>query len=142
MKISRISVGCGLSFCAVFVWTSAVAHHSFSFFFDETQYLVIEGVVSEVRFVNPHVSVALDVTNEAGETEMWAVETNHRAGLQPEVAVGEPWLPDTLQPGDRLVIEGHPSKREGTTALHAFVLQRPTDGWQWVWRLPQDREEE
>ena len=116
-------------------WTPINAHHSFNFFFDTSQWTTIEGVVTEVHFQNPHVSLELEVTNEQGQTDVWAVETNHRAGLEREVAGGDAWLPNTVQVGDIVIAEGHPTRKEGSTAMHGLGIQRPSDGWKWAWRL-------
>jgi hypothetical protein len=64
----------------------ALAHHSLYAVFDEAQSVTLNGVVSKVEWVNPHVYLYMDVTDEAGKVSTWSVETFppntlRRAGL-------------------------------------------------------------
>jgi hypothetical protein len=64
----------------------ALAHHSLFAQFDENQSVTLKGVVSKVEWVNPHVYLYLDVTDESGKINTWSVETFppttlRRAGL-------------------------------------------------------------
>jgi hypothetical protein len=78
-------VGAGLLWATV----PAVAHHSLYAVFDEEQSVTLKGVVSKVEWVNPHVYLYLDVTDESGKVSTWSVETFppttlRRAGLTRE----------------------------------------------------------
>ena len=67
----------------------AAAHHSLYAVFDEEQSVTLKGLVSKVEWVNPHVYLYLDVTDESGKVSTWSVETFppttlRRAGLTRE----------------------------------------------------------
>ena len=41
----------------------ALAHHNYRLHFDDSAEINLEGVVSEVSWANPHITIYLDVTN-------------------------------------------------------------------------------
>jgi len=51
------------------------AHHGFTNHFDPDQERTIAGVVTQFDFINPHVTIHLEVENEVGEIEVWIAET-------------------------------------------------------------------
>ncbi len=54
---------------------SALAHHSVSGVFDAASPFELKGTISKVEWINPHVYIHLDVTDENGEVETWQLET-------------------------------------------------------------------
>lgn len=84
---------------------SAAAHHSFAVFFDETRTVAIEGEVTAFRFTNPHATIALDVRRADGSVEQWRVETT-----APVVLQRRGWSRSSLHAGDRVKIDGWPSR--------------------------------
>lgn len=78
------------------------AHHSFAAEFSYDLDGTIEGEVIEVLFVNPHARFFVAVINEAGEEEIWDTQTSSSVGL---TRFG--WVKDTLQVGDKVVMEGN-----------------------------------
>ena len=106
------------------------AHHSFSVHYDAQKMITKEGVATEFRFTNPHAILLLDVTNEAGETEHWTVETTAPVYLR---RFG--WSADSISPGDRLTVEGWASRdgshfmriRSATRADGTVVGRGPLD---------------
>src|SRR4249920_2922759 len=63
----------------VFV-VSAWAHHSHGAYVDT--FMDIQGVVKEVHLVVPHSWIYLEVRNDKGEPEVWALEATGRTGLE------------------------------------------------------------
>ena len=49
------------------------AHHSVALNFSREE-IVLEGTITDLRWVNPHCTFVLQVENEAGDTEEWLVE--------------------------------------------------------------------
>ena len=66
------------------------AHHSLASQFDESKPLTLQGVITKVDWVNPHVFVYLDVTEKNGSVSTWSLETLppgtlRRSGLRSEM---------------------------------------------------------
>lgn len=53
---------------------SALAHHAFAAEFDANKPITLQGVVTKVRWVNPHSWLYLDVTEPDGSVSAWSVE--------------------------------------------------------------------
>lgn len=84
----------------------ASAHHSVGAWFDINETQEIEGVITEVRWQNPHILFFVRAPNAAGEVVDWEIETNSIAGVQR-------WgINETLfNIGDRVVVSGWSSRR-------------------------------
>ncbi len=80
---------------------TAAAHHAFAADYEAGNEGVIEGVITEVIYKNPHARYYLEVENEDGETELWDLQTMNLMMLG---RVG--WTKDTLQVGDYVKVEG------------------------------------
>ena len=85
--------------------STVAAHHSTSMF-DYSRSLTIEGIVKELRWVNPHVSLEIFGTTEAnGEPTDWLLETT-----SPSVLVRLGWSRTSLKPGDHVRAQINPSR--------------------------------
>ena len=102
----------------------ASAHHSFTAFWFMDRMNTIEGTVVELKIVNPHPTLTVEVTDAKGQKATWTITA--RATATALVKGG--WTPDTLPAGTRVKVEGAPSRREGTKALAAGAITRLTDG--------------
>jgi len=71
MKLRLFGILILLSLCQ---GRSALAHHSLASEFDEGKPLTLQGVITKVEWVNPHVYIYMDVKNEKG-TATWSLET-------------------------------------------------------------------
>jgi len=100
------------------------AHHSFTAFWFMDKMESIEGTVVQLRIVNPHPTLTVEVTNAIGGKEVWTITA--RATATAMVKGG--WTPDTLAPGTRVKVEGAPSRREGMKALASGPITRLQDG--------------
>jgi Family of unknown function (DUF6152) len=60
----------------------AAAHHAFSAEFDARQTLELKGVVTKVKWVNPHSWLYFDVVDAAGTVTNWGVEFGTPNGLE------------------------------------------------------------
>jgi hypothetical protein len=143
-KLAVVMLGCA-SVLTVVV-RDAVAHHSDSLYFVDDRSadggaVRIEGTISGVRWINPHVEFFVDVPSESGEPAVWAIETDSVNQLR---ALG--WTDKTLQNGDKVVVVVSKSKFDDTAGrlrdlllygsapdeLNAVYLEYKTDGEAWV----------
>ena len=102
----------------------ASAHHSFTAFWYLDRMNTIEGTVVELKIVNPHPMLTVEVTDAKGQKVLWSITARATA----TALVNGGWTPDTLPPGTRVRVEGAPSRREGTKALAAGAITRLSDG--------------
>ena len=93
------------------------AHHSVPVNFDQSKEITVEGVLTEIKWINPHSRFRIDVKGQDGSTIEWLVEmgasnTMKRAGFPMERFVV----------GDRLSVTGNPGRRERAVLLREAVL--------------------
>ena len=112
----RFKFGPGLAaVCAAAIVLPASAQHSHGNYVDT--FMDITGVVKEVHLVAPHSWVYLEVKNDKGEPQMWALEATGRAGLQ-RIGV----TADYLKPGDTVKARCH-RLRDGTNGCLLWFLK-------------------
>jgi Family of unknown function (DUF6152) len=88
--------------------TQVAAHHSASMF-DFSKTATVRGSVIELRWVNPHVTMTLNGSSNAGEpADEWLMETTSPGNL---VRVGG-WRRDVVKPGDQVEVLFHPLRDE------------------------------
>jgi hypothetical protein len=92
--------------CAVGFAVSASAHHSHGQY--DQAFTDIEGVVTELHLINPHSWLYIEVKNESGQPELWALEATGRGGLE-RIGVTREYI----KPGDTIKARCHPL-RDGT----------------------------
>jgi len=80
---------------------AADAHHSFAAAFDASKPVVVSGVVTEIRLVNPHSQFVIDVTGADGTVETWKFEASTPSSL-----IRSGFKPGTLKPGDKVTVKG------------------------------------
>ncbi len=73
--------------------SSALAHHSVWGVFNPDDKFSLSGVLTEVEWINPHVFLHLDVTDEDGTVTAWRLETvptafMRRAGINKAMLMG------------------------------------------------------
>ena len=98
------------------------AHHSLSEFLGSDR-TTIQGTVKQFRFINPHASVALEVTDDGGETDEWTLVMDDRWEL---VEAG--FSRHTFQPGDELIVTGRIG-RVNRQSMYVSHIERPADGF-------------
>jgi Family of unknown function (DUF6152) len=99
---------------------TASAHHSFAPF-DLTKEKTITGTVSKFEWTNPHSWIWVDVPNEKGGVDSWAVE-----GMSPNYLARRGWTKTTLKPGDKVTIAVRPLKSGENGGM--FVRATLADG--------------
>lgn len=106
-------------------WVSAantLAHHSFSAEFDVGRPVELTGTVASIEWTNPHAWVYMNVEDEQGNVQRWAVEF---LGLNSLMRSG--MTPRTVKPGDVLTITGF-GARDGSNTANASSATRTKTG--------------
>ena len=94
----------------------AFAHHSISSLYDYTQVVELEGTLTSIRWVNPHVQLKIETIGENGEPEVWQLEASavnllRRLGLSRDV----------MKEGDHVIATG-PKSRRGLKTMVASTI--------------------
>ena len=114
--------------CAALAGAPAAAHHSFAVHFVADKIVTVSGVVTEFNFRNPHGIITLDVEGKDGAA-VWKAETN-----SPNILRRRGWTEGSIKPGDRVTVEGYPS-RDGSNYLRLYRVVFP-DGHELVGQRP------
>ena len=118
MQIKSLSLAALL---ALPLASPAWAHHSHGAYVAGANETHLEGVVQEVRLINPHSWIYLEVKNDKGEAVMWALEATAPAGLaRAGVKKGD------LRPGDTIKVRCNQLRDGSNGCLLGFVT--PTHG--------------
>ena len=92
--------------------TPSYAHHSVGAEFDLSKRITLQGRVTKIEWMNPHVYLYVDVAAD-GKTANWACET---AG--PNTLARQGWSRMSLKIGDRVTIVGYRA-RDGANVASA-----------------------
>ncbi|MBV9769238.1 MAG: hypothetical protein JOZ32_06685 [Bryobacterales bacterium] len=95
------------------------AHHSFAAEFDATKAVSLQGVVTKLDWMNPHIWIYLDTKDESGTVVHWQCE-----GGPPNTLTRQGWSKDSLKVGDQASIDGFRSK-DGTNTCNARSVKLP-----------------
>jgi hypothetical protein len=106
------------------------AHHSFLSIYDQDSLEVIEGVVTEVWFENPHSRVYVEATDASGTKTVWESETYPR-----NILVRRGWNHNDLKEGDAVILTGRQA-RNGSNRVQMLTITRPSDGWEGIGFAP------
>ena len=90
---------------ALFLISPASAHHNWSAIYDVEGDMEIEGVISEMEFVNPHVRMSFTVDGGTPNEKIYTTESNSVASLT-RMGVTE----DLVSVGTRVRVAGYPSR--------------------------------
>ena len=93
------------------------AHHSFAAEFDGNKQITLNGVVTRVDWVNPHIVVFLDAKGSGGNVENWRLESNPPAWFR-RVVVSRNDLAKGI--GQMVTVEGNRAK-DGN--LYMYMLK-------------------
>src|SRR3989442_15242221 len=85
--------------------TSAFAHHGTGVAYDSSKPTVVKGIVTDFTWRNPHAQLFLDVKDENGNVQQYAVEMN-----SPGVMIRQGWTKRQFKTGDEVSITVYPSK--------------------------------
>jgi hypothetical protein len=100
------------------------AHHSTASVYDPSQESEVTGTLAAIKFVNPHGTLTLTVTNDDGTTTDWVFSTGSATALAGRgiTKVG----PNALKVGEELTVTFQPA-RNGAP-LGGFLTAKRADG--------------
>jgi len=75
------------------------AHHSVSMY-DMAHPTTVTGTVTKLDWTNPHGYIYVDVKNEQGQVDHWAIEID-----SPNFLKHNGWTSTTVKPGDTITVE-------------------------------------
>lgn len=107
----RLTLAPVLALSAAFMAGQVSAHHSFAAEYDGNKPVKFTGVVTEMKWSNPHGWIYVDVTDESGQVTNWALETSASNSL-----IRRGWRKDDLPAGTVLQIEGWQARNGNPTA--------------------------
>lgn len=111
--------------CASVSILPAAAHHSHgNYILDE--YTLLEGTVREVHWINPHTWIYLEVEDENGEPQMWALEGGGIAAI-----TRRGWTRESVVPGDTINVRCHQLRDLSLGCLLGYV--QPEGGEEKEW---------
>jgi hypothetical protein len=103
ISISLLSV-------TVVLGTSTLAHHNESVKYNTSTTDSVVGVVTRIEWRNPHVYLYLSVESSNSQSTIWEIE-----GPPPAALRRAGWSREDLEIGDRISIDGHPSRDSSST---------------------------
>lgn len=100
---------------ALIISAAVTAHHGGAAY-DGSETVKVVGKVSRFEFVNPHVLIYANVTDEDGNTVEWSGELTSPNRLARSERSTIRWHKDIFQPGDDITLIGNPA-RSGAPSL-------------------------
>jgi hypothetical protein len=101
---------------------TAHAHHSYAQF-DRCKSVVLEGEITSVAWVNPHIMIKL----KTADVPSYHVEWFNLVQLE-----GAGIAAETLKSGDHVVVTGNAMRDPALKVLSLLTeIRRPSDGWSW-----------
>src|SRR5215475_9465904 len=101
------TLGC-VVLCGLIASGSLQAHHSLAGVYDMKNEMELSGSVEQVKFVNPHGSLALAAKNADGSTTEWVMTLGSATALA-QRGIGKTG-PNALHTGDNITVKFLPAK--------------------------------
>ncbi|NIW24509.1 MAG: hypothetical protein GWN29_08055 [Gammaproteobacteria bacterium] len=95
------------------------AHHS-NIIFDRDTEITIRGAVTRYVWRNPHVYIYVESPNDTGGMSEWQIEADPTP-----IMARSGWGPDSLAPGDPVIVRGYPDRTAPDEHALLISLARP-----------------
>ena len=100
----------------------ALAHHSHANY-EQAEFIEMEGTVTQVMWMNPHVWLYMEVEKDDGTSSVWALEGGSIGAL-----MRGGWQPDSIQVGDPIQVRCHHLKDGSDGCLLGYVTTDEFEG--------------
>jgi hypothetical protein len=94
----------------------AWAHHAFAAEFDINKPVRLQGVVTQMEWINPHAWIHIDVKGPDGKVTSWMVE-----GGSPNILLRRGFTKKSLEKGTEVIVEGYQAKNGENSANGANI---------------------
>jgi hypothetical protein len=98
------------SVAVVALTTQMLAHHAFTAEFDAAKPVTLKGVITKAEWTNPHSWVYIDVKDDKGAVNAWAIECG-----APNALLRRGWNKNSLPVGSEIVVDGFQAKNGSLT---------------------------
>ena len=102
-----------------FILRPAETHHSIAAQFDMKKEIMIEGLILEMEWQNPHAWLQIEASNKDGQPEIWQIEFGSANSLY-----RRGWRRDDLPVGAKVSVSGLPA-RDGSRVVGAEDVTLP-----------------
>ena len=101
--------------CAV----TGLAHHGLESQFDMSKPTTMNGTITKILWINPHVRFYVDVKDDQGAVMNWEVDLG---GANDQMLRG--WKIDSFRRGDHIIVTAYKAK-DGSNLAFAMKIARP-----------------
>lgn len=98
---------------------TGLAHHGLETQFDLSKPVTLDGTVTKILWVNPHVHFYIDVKDEHGAVANWEIDMG---SANDQMLRG--WKIDTFRQGDRVTVTAYRAK-DGSNLAFGKKITRP-----------------
>ena len=95
------------------------AHHAFAAEYDGKKQVHLEGVVTQMEWINPHTWIHIDVTEPDGKVTSWMIE-----GGSPNILLRRGFNKGSLEKGQKISIDGFQAK-DGSNRANGSNITYP-----------------
>ena len=96
--------------------TPAWSHHSAAVAYDTNREITVQGVITEVKWENPHSWIYVDAKDSSGKAVKWSFE-----GATPNLLYRRGITPTLLKPGIAVTIKAHTHRTQNAGELTEVV---------------------
>jgi hypothetical protein len=97
----------------------ARAHHAFAAEYDGKKQVHLDGVVTQMEWINPHTWIHIDVTEPDGKVTSWMVE-----GGSPNILLRRGFNKGSLEKGQKIAVDGFQAK-DGSNRANGSNITYP-----------------
>jgi len=119
VKGTRFAVGVVAFVVLLAAGRSLSAHHSLTAEFDTSRTVSISGVITEMKWTNPHAWLQIDVRDAKGKVTNWSVEFG-----SPNSLYRRGWRRTDLPPKVPVTVTGYPN-RDRSATISAIDVKLP-----------------